>query len=90
MVLSPDHTHHDVTVAALRAGVPVFCEKPLATTIADCDDMLTTAYETRTRLYVGHNMRHMPVVRQLRDVITCGSDRHRPLDLVPPLRRPRR
>jgi predicted dehydrogenase len=72
MVLSPDHTHHDVTIAALRAGVPVFCEKPLATTIADCDDMLATAYQTRTRLYVGHNMRHMPVVRQLREVITSG------------------
>ncbi|HEU4546466.1 MAG TPA: Gfo/Idh/MocA family oxidoreductase [Microlunatus sp.] len=72
MVLSPDDTHRDVAVAALRAGVPVFCEKPLATTIADCDDVLQTAYETRTRLYVGHNMRHMPVVRQLRDVITSG------------------
>ena len=72
MVLSPDDTHREVAVAALRAGVPVFCEKPLATTIADCDDVLRTAYEHRTRLYVGHNMRHMPVVRQLRDVITSG------------------
>lgn len=72
MVLSPDDTHHDVAIAALRAGVPVFCEKPLATTIADCDDVLATAYQTRTRLYVGHNMRHMPVVRQLRDVIASG------------------
>lgn len=72
MVLSPDHTHHAIAVAALRAGVPVFCEKPLATTIADCDDILTTAYQTRTRLYVGHNMRHMPVVRQLRSVIASG------------------
>ena len=72
MVLSPDHTHHDVTIAALRAGLPVFCEKPLATSIGDCDDILSTARETRTRLYVGHNMRHMPVVRQLREVITSG------------------
>jgi hypothetical protein len=61
MVLSPDHTHHDVAVAALRAGVPVFCEKPLATTIADCDDVLRAAHESRTRLYVGHNMRHRTV-----------------------------
>ncbi|HEY5784497.1 MAG TPA: Gfo/Idh/MocA family oxidoreductase [Microlunatus sp.] len=72
MVLSPDDTHHDIADAALRAGVPVFCEKPLATTIADCDDVLASAYQTRTRLYVGHNMRHMPVVRQLRDVISSG------------------
>lgn len=72
MVLSPDHTHHEVAVAALRAGIPVFCEKPLATSIADCDDLLAVAYATRTRLYVGHNMRHMPVVRLLRQVATSG------------------
>ena len=73
MVLSPDHTHHDVAVAALRAGIPVFCEKPLATSIADCDDLLAVAYTERVRLYVGHNMRHMPVVRLLRDVVSSGK-----------------
>lgn len=72
MVLSPDHTHRDIAVAALQAGVPVFCEKPLATTIEHCDDVLATAYSTGTRLYVGHNMRHMPVIRQLREVIASG------------------
>jgi predicted dehydrogenase len=72
LVLSPDHTHREVAVAALTSGVPVFCEKPLATTIPDCDDVLAAAYQTRTRLYVGHNMRHMPVVRQLREVIGSG------------------
>lgn len=72
MVLSPDHTHHGMAVAALRAGIPVFCEKPLATSIADCDDLLAVAYAERTRLYVGHNMRHMPVVRLLRRVVTSG------------------
>ena len=90
MVLSPDDTHRDVAVAALRAGVPVFCEKPLAITIADCDDVLRTAYETRTRLYVGHNMRHMP--RRAPDAGRDHQrpDRHRTVGLVPPLRRPRR
>ena len=72
LVLSPDHTHHDVAVAALHAGIPVFCEKPLATTVADCDDLLAVAYATRTRLYVGHNMRHMPVIHLLRGVIASG------------------
>lgn len=72
LVLTPDHQHRPVAVAALHAGLTVFCEKPLATTIADCDAILAAAYETRSRLYVGHNMRHMPVVTQLRDLITSG------------------
>ncbi|GAA2093159.1 Gfo/Idh/MocA family oxidoreductase [Microlunatus panaciterrae] len=72
LVVTPDHLHAQVAVPALRAGIPVFCEKPLATTIEDCDEVLRVAYETGTRLYVGHNMRHMPVVTQMRDLITSG------------------
>ncbi|MCI3270579.1 Gfo/Idh/MocA family protein [Streptomyces cylindrosporus] len=73
LVLTPDHTHADLARAALRAGRPVFVEKPLDITVDRCDDILRTARETGTRLYVGHNMRHMPVVRLMRDLVTRGD-----------------
>jgi predicted dehydrogenase len=72
LVLTPDHLHRPVAVAALEAGVAVFCEKPMATTVEDCDAILQAAERTGTRLYVGHNMRHMPVVTQLREIIRSG------------------
>lgn len=72
MVLTPDHVHADHAVRTLEAGVPTFLEKPIATTIEDADRILETAYRTGTRLYVGHNMRHMPVVRAMRDAIQAG------------------
>ena len=72
LVTTPDHLHLPVARAALEAGVAVFCEKPLATTIEDCDELLRVARQTRSRLYVGHNMRHMPVVTQLRGLIEAG------------------
>jgi predicted dehydrogenase len=72
LVLTPDHLHLPVARAALQAGVAVFCEKPMATTIEDCDELLRVAHDTGTRLYVGHNMRHMPVVTQLRDLVRAG------------------
>lgn len=72
LVLTPDHLHLPVALAALEAGIAVFCEKPMATTIEDCDQMLRSAQRTGTRLYVGHNMRHMPVITQLRDIIASG------------------
>ncbi len=40
---------------------------------SSCDTILRTAYETGTRLYVGHNMRHMGVVRLMRDIIARGD-----------------
>ena len=73
LVLTPDHRHAEVAVRTLQAGIPTFCEKPIEVTLPATDAILTTAYEHRTRLYVGHNMRHMPVVRQLRELIMAGT-----------------
>ncbi|MGW0602076.1 Gfo/Idh/MocA family protein [Streptomyces sp. NPDC002776] len=73
LVLTPDHTHAQVGGEALAVGKPVFVEKPLDITIERCDQLLRTAHETGTRLYVGHNMRHMPVIRLMRDIITRGE-----------------
>ncbi|MCA1218216.1 Gfo/Idh/MocA family protein [Streptomyces sp. 8L] len=73
LLLTPDHTHAALADEALRAGKPVLVEKPLATTVEDADAILATARETGTPLYVGHNMRHMPMVRLMRDVITRGE-----------------
>ncbi|MGW0838302.1 Gfo/Idh/MocA family protein [Streptomyces prunicolor] len=73
LVLTPDHTHADLACEALRAGSPVLVEKPLDITVERCDRVLRTAHETGTRLYVGHNMRHMPVIRLMRDLVEGGA-----------------
>ncbi|WP_408640119.1 ROK family protein [Cutibacterium equinum] len=71
-VTSPDDTHAEVTCQLLEAGIPVYLEKPLAITMDLATKVLTTAYQTGTKLYVGHNMRHMNVVRSMRDLIRTG------------------
>ncbi|WP_163541815.1 Gfo/Idh/MocA family protein [Occultella kanbiaonis] len=71
-VTSPDDLHADQAERLLRAGVDVFVDKPLATTVADADRILRAAYESGSRLYVGHNMRHMPVIRLMRDLVEEG------------------
>ena len=73
LILTPDDTHRALGEQALAAGVPTFMEKPLATTIEDTDALLSLARKHATRLYVGHNMRHMPVVRTMREVILNGE-----------------
>lgn len=73
IVTSPDWTHAEIAVDLLRAGVAVYLEKPLATTLPDADAVLAAARETGTPLYIGHNFRHAAVVRTLRDVVTRGE-----------------
>jgi predicted dehydrogenase len=70
---TPDDLHEDPAIDFLRAGVAVFVEKPLAITTSGCDRVLQAAYETGTRLYVGHNMRHMPAVLTMRELIQAGA-----------------
>ncbi|GAA2800453.1 Gfo/Idh/MocA family oxidoreductase [Kitasatospora paracochleata] len=72
-VLTPDHTHEQIGLDFLEAGVPVFLDKPLAITTEGCDRLLAAAHRHRTPLYVGHNMRHMPVVVAMRRLIDSGA-----------------
>lgn len=72
MVFTPDDQHAGPVIAALEAGIAVFTEKPLAITVEDCDRILDVARRTGSRLYVGHNMRHMPVITLMKDLIDSG------------------
>ncbi|MBZ6135899.1 Gfo/Idh/MocA family protein [Streptomyces olivaceus] len=72
-VLTPDYVHTQPALFFLAAGVPVFVEKPLAISVEDCDTLLEAAHDTRSRLYVGHNLRHLPVLRRMREMIDDGA-----------------
>ena len=72
LVTSPDDTHADVACELLEAGVPVYLEKPLAIHLDDATRILEAGFRTGTKLYVGHNMRHMDVVRGMRRIIRDG------------------
>ncbi|GIN02045.1 Gfo/Idh/MocA family protein [Planomonospora venezuelensis] len=73
IIATPDDTHAAIARDALTAGKTVYLEKPLAITIEDCDEVLRVAARTGTRLYLGHNMRHLGVVRVMRDIISRGE-----------------
>ncbi|MBM7791328.1 Gfo/Idh/MocA family protein [Tenggerimyces flavus] len=72
-VISPDWLHEEHAVAVLEAGLPVYLEKPMAITTEGCDRLLRTAQTTGGKLYLGHNMRHMPFVREMKRLIDSGA-----------------
>jgi predicted dehydrogenase len=71
-ITSPDFLHEEQGVAALEAGKAVYLEKPMAISIEGCDRLLETAYRTGSKLYLGHNMRHFPVVLKMKEIIDSG------------------
>jgi len=70
---SPDHTHAQLAIPLLHAGVGAYVEKPLDITTAAADAVLEAAFSGGGKLYIGHNMRHMALVQGLRQVINRGE-----------------
>ncbi|MDE6169476.1 MAG: Gfo/Idh/MocA family oxidoreductase [Acetatifactor sp.] len=57
-VLTPNNAHAPVTIAALKAGKHVMCEKPMAKTYAEAKEMAQTARETGKILTIGYQNRY--------------------------------
>jgi predicted dehydrogenase len=73
LVASPTATHADYTVRALEAGKHVFCEKPMALTIADADRMIAAAEKADRVLMVGLVLRWFHEFRKLKELIDART-----------------
>ena len=71
-VMVRDQYHEEIAVAALEAGKAVYLEKPMALSIEGCDRILETACRTGSKLFVGHNMRYVPSILKMKEVIDSG------------------
>ena len=56
-IVTPNHLHGEMGVAALEAGKDVLLEKPMAITVAECDRLLDAAGRSRRVLSIGHELR---------------------------------
>jgi len=54
VIAVPLHKHKEITVAALDAGLHTFCEKAMARTYEDCNEMVKASQRNNKILYVGH------------------------------------
>ena len=68
----PPHLHASVTQRALAAGKHVICEKPLATSLADVDEIRRAAQAADRKVYPVFQYRWGPSLAQLRHLMTCG------------------
>jgi predicted dehydrogenase len=66
IVATPPHLHAPISIAAMRNGKHVLCEKPLARTLSEAQEMVAIAKETGRVLKCGFNHRHHPGVQQAR------------------------
>jgi predicted dehydrogenase len=73
--LGPNHLHEEPSVAALEAGVPVLCEKPLAPTLDGAERMAQAAADADADVQTAcaFNYRFVPAIRYARQLIDAGE-----------------
>ncbi|WP_279581005.1 Gfo/Idh/MocA family protein [Fodinicola feengrottensis] len=74
-ICTPGDTHAEIAIAALAAGKHVLCEKPLANTVQEAEEMVAAARAARergVRAMVGFNYRRTPALALARDMIAAG------------------
>ena len=73
IVAVPNFLHAQVSVDVAESGKHVFCEKPMAFTVSDCDKMIQAAKANGVKLMVGQVLRYLPVFAKIKEIIDSGD-----------------
>ena len=71
-VCAANYAHAALSIQALKAGKHVLCEKPMATTLADCEAMVECAKKNGKFLMIGHNQRLAKAHMEAKRLIDAG------------------
>ncbi|MFL6227205.1 MAG: Gfo/Idh/MocA family protein [Pyrinomonadaceae bacterium] len=72
-VATPVHLHAEQSIAAAEAGKHVLCEKPMAMSIAECDQVLAACAAKGVRLGVAYYRHFYPVVERIKAILGAGE-----------------
>jgi UDP-N-acetylglucosamine 3-dehydrogenase len=72
-ICAPTSAHHALVMAAARAGKHVFCEKPIARTLEQANEMIAACRQAGVTFMVGHVMRWEPTAEKARQVVESGA-----------------
>lgn len=73
ILVVPDQTHLEMTKAFLEAGKAVLCEKPMALTQEECEEMIRVERATNGKLMIGQVCRFTPAFIMAHDIVASGK-----------------
>lgn len=75
-IATPPSSHEAYTEAALKAGKPVYVEKPVTLDAASCERMIGYAREYNNKVSVAHYRRGLPLFRKVKQLVHGGAIGH--------------
>ncbi len=71
-IATPPDTHASYAIAAMKAGKPVYVEKPMARNYQECQEMIRVSEETGMPLFVAYYRRSLPAFLKVKELIVNG------------------
>lgn len=72
LIAAPHYLHADLTMKAAEAGKHVLCEKPMATTLEECDTMIAATQRAGVKFMIAENHRFLPAHKLIKDSVQAG------------------
>ncbi len=72
VIVTPNHVHYEIAMAALDAGFHVFCEKPLVMTLDEARDLSAKVKASGLVFGLAHTYAGYPLVHQARALVAAG------------------
>lgn len=72
IITVPEFAHKEVAIAAMKAGKPVYLEKPVAHNLEDGLEILEVSRSTGVLAYVGFNLRASPTYEKMKEIVASG------------------
>jgi predicted dehydrogenase len=72
-ICTPTHLHYEMTLKAAAAGKHIICEKPLARTLAQGQEMIAACRSAGVKLLVAHVVRFFPEYAQAKTLVARGE-----------------
>lgn len=69
----PNYLHAPVTIAALKSGKHVLCEKPMATSKQEAEEMIHAAHKAGKKLMIAHNQRFVASHQTAKEILESGK-----------------
>lgn len=72
-IATPPDSHANYAIEAMRAGKPVYVEKPMARNYAECKEMLKVSEETGLPIWVAYYRRTLPAFLKVKELVELGT-----------------
>jgi predicted dehydrogenase len=73
VLATPNPLHVPQALQCIAAGLPILLEKPIATTVAEGEQLLKVVQDTGAKVLIGHHRAHSPIMAKAKEVVQSGQ-----------------